>query len=65
MKTLRKAKRNNEKNDIKMKFGKRPKQTCPICHKFTLFASHKRKENLHYINEIICVQCGEVIKTED
>lgn len=65
MKTLRKLKRNNEKNDIKKKFGKSPKHTCPLCHKFTLFARHKRKENLHYINEIICVQCGEVIKTED
>lgn len=52
----RKIKRNQERDTMLKKYGKKPKAKCPNCGKLTLFR-YKDK----YGKEIICVQCGEVV----
>lgn len=54
----RKLRRNKEREDIKNKYGKKPKHACPKCGKLTLFQRVKGKTGKE---QIICVQCKEVV----
>lgn len=54
----RQIRRNKEREDIKNKYGKKPKHACPKCGKLTLFQRIKSKNGRE---KIICVQCKEVV----
>lgn len=54
----RQIRRNKEREDIKNKYGKKPKHACPKCGKLTLFQRIKGKNGRE---KIICVQCKEVV----
>ena len=60
MSVLRKAARNKEREEIKEHYGKRSKQRCPNCGKFSLFKWVSRQHKV-----VKCVRCGKEINLGD
>ena len=48
-------KEQEEQNNIKNTYGKKPKGVCPNCKKHSLFMTNKD-------NEIYCIRCTERVK---
>ncbi len=54
MSSSKKLRDNIDKLEIKTMYGKRAKNRCPICHRFSLFIRNKE-------GKVECIRCHKII----